>query len=50
VQRFAAKADRLEAALGLEGALRVMFGFVIHPSARQGAAAHRVRVVASRPG
>jgi hypothetical protein len=49
VRRFAAKAARLQPALPGD-AVAVLFGFVIHPSARQAAQSLGVRVVASRPG
>jgi hypothetical protein len=49
VKAFAAKAERVARALTVT-AVPVMFGFVIHPSARQASAAHGVVVVASRPG
>jgi Tfp pilus assembly protein FimV len=50
VRRFVSKASRLETALGLSGSVRVMFGFVVHPLAREVAAELGVHVVASRPG
>ncbi|MDY0003182.1 MAG: hypothetical protein RBU30_17920 [Polyangia bacterium] len=50
VRQFLSKAARLEAALGLERSVRVMFGFVVHPSATEVAKELGVRVVASRPG
>ncbi|MBI4703814.1 MAG: hypothetical protein HY744_22115, partial [Deltaproteobacteria bacterium] len=49
VKPFAAKAERVARALSVT-ALPVLFGFVIHPSARQVSATHGVLVVASRPG
>jgi hypothetical protein len=49
VKRFAAKVDRIAPGLAVK-ALPLMFGFVVHPTARDAAAALGVRVVASRPG
>jgi HAMP domain-containing protein len=49
VRRFGAKASRLAEALG-ESIVPVLFGFVIHPSARAAAGSLGVCVVASRPG
>jgi hypothetical protein len=49
VERFAKKAARLAATTG-EPLVPVLFGFVVHPSAREAAASLGVHVVASRPG
>ena len=49
VKRFVQKAERVEATLKTP-ALRVMFGFVVHPSAREVAEHLGACVVASRPG
>jgi hypothetical protein len=49
VRRFAAKISRLQAVLPGR-ALPVLFGFVVHPSARAAASSSGIRVVASRPG
>jgi outer membrane murein-binding lipoprotein Lpp len=49
VKRFVQKAERVQATLEAP-VLRLMFGFVVHPSAREVAEHLGVRVVASRPG
>jgi predicted RecB family endonuclease len=48
VKRFVQKAERVQATLEAP-VLRLMFGFVAHPSAREVAEQLGVRVVASRP-
>jgi hypothetical protein len=48
VERFARKAERVARRLP-EPIVAVMFGFVVHPSAREAAERLGVRVVASRP-
>jgi predicted RecB family endonuclease len=48
VKRFVQKAERVDATLKAP-VLRLMFGFVAHPSAREVAEQLGVRVVASRP-
>jgi hypothetical protein len=48
VERFARKAGRVAQRLP-EPIVAVMFGFVVHPSAREAAERLGVRVVASRP-
>ena len=50
VRRFSAKASRVATALDLRAVVPVLFGFVVHPSARQTASALGMLVVASRPG
>jgi predicted RecB family endonuclease len=49
VKRFVQKAERVQATLEAP-VLRLMFGFVVHPAARELAEQLGVRVVASRPG